>query len=85
MDLPHSISMQKNTSNTSPPTTGWSPTVPASEVGKFIWRREGQALAGDTPSTWSAPVCLTGVDGIGILEVVEYYAFSVRPVNILQH
>jgi hypothetical protein len=77
----------KNESNITAPSVGWSPTVPASEVGKFIWRREGQALAGDTPSTWSTPVCLTGVDGIGILEVVEYYALSdvSTEVNILSN
>lgn len=53
----------KNESNITAPSVGWSPTVPASEVGKFIWRREGQALAGETPSTWSTPVCLTGAKG----------------------
>jgi hypothetical protein len=55
----------KHTSNTTAPTTGWSDLMPASEAGKFIWRREARALSlgligsGD----WGGNVCLTGATG----------------------
>ena len=78
----------KHTSNTTAPTTGWSDLMPASEVGKFIWRREAKALSlgligsGD----WGGAVCLTGATGDpglpgapgkGIASiVVEYYKSS---------
>lgn len=78
----------KHSSNTTAPTTGWSDLMPASEAGKFIWRREAKALSlgligsGD----WGGAVCLTGATGDpglpgapgkGITSiVVEYYKSS---------
>ena len=53
----------KNTSNTSPPTTGWSATMPSSEPNKFIWRREATALSLDDVTAWVNTMCLTGSTG----------------------
>jgi hypothetical protein len=53
----------KNTSNTSPPTTGWSATMPSSEPNKFIWRREATALSLDDVTAWGNTMCLTGSTG----------------------
>ena len=75
MDLPHtqllilqtgsprSINMQKNSSNTIIPTAGWSAVRPSSEARKFIWRREGYALAYDDVQVWTNEICLTGATG----------------------
>ncbi|MGE0074122.1 MAG: collagen-like protein [Sphaerochaetaceae bacterium] len=54
----------KNASNMVAPTTGWDVNVPASEPGKFIWRREGYALAYIEVSAWVNEMCLTGATGI---------------------
>jgi hypothetical protein len=71
----------KHTSNTTPPTTGWSDLVPSSEAGKFIWRREARALSlgligsGD----WGGVICLTGATGDpgatgkGIVSITQEY------------
>ena len=53
----------KNTSNTTIPSSGWSTTVPVSEAGKFIWRREGYGLIVGDVSVWGNEVCLTGAKG----------------------
>lgn len=53
----------KNTSNTSPPTTGWSAAMPSSEPNKFIWRREASAISLEDISEWGNVVCLTGSTG----------------------
>ena len=53
----------KNASNTVAPTVGWDVNVPASEAGKFIWRREGYALVYNEVSTWVNAMCLTGTTG----------------------
>ena len=71
----------KHTSNTTAPTTGWSDLMPASEAGKFIWRREARALSlgligsGD----WGGVICLTGATGDpgatgkGIVSITQEY------------
>ncbi len=52
----------QSTSNTIPPTSGWSATAPSAVAGKFIWRREGTALTRAAVTSWHL-VCLTGDTG----------------------
>jgi len=55
----------KTTSDSIVPTTGWSATMPSSEPGKFIWRREAIALALEDvgEEDWGNEMCLTGATG----------------------
>ncbi|WP_319758421.1 tail fiber domain-containing protein [uncultured Sphaerochaeta sp.] len=53
----------KNTSDTTPPTTGWSTAMPSRTSGEFIWRREASALSLDDVTAWENTVCLTGATG----------------------
>lgn len=53
----------KNASNTVAPSIGWDVNIPASEAGKFIWRREGYALAYNEVPSWVNAMCLTGATG----------------------
>jgi hypothetical protein len=53
----------KNTSDTIPPTTGWSTAMPSRTSGEFIWRREASALSLDDVAAWGNAVCLTGATG----------------------
>ncbi len=52
----------QSTSNTIPPTSGWSATAPPAVAGQFIWRREGTALTRAAVASWHL-VCLTGDTG----------------------
>lgn len=51
-----------NSSETVPPTTGWSTATPERTPGTFIWSRTTTTYADDTTST-SNPVLLTGNTG----------------------
>lgn len=53
----------KNASNTVAPASGWNESMPASEAGKFIWRREGHALLISEVTDWGNEMCLTGATG----------------------
>ncbi|MBJ2356710.1 tail fiber domain-containing protein [Sphaerochaeta sp. S2] len=53
----------KNTSDTTPPDTGWSTAMPSRASGEFIWRREGSALSLEEVTAWGNTVCLTGATG----------------------
>jgi len=53
----------KNTSDTTPPTTGWSAAMPSRASGEFIWRREVSAISLADVTAWTAPMCLTGAKG----------------------
>jgi len=51
-----------NSSETVPPTTGWSPNTPVRTPGTFIWMRTTLTY-GDGTSSTTNPVLLTGNDG----------------------
>lgn len=50
------------TSETVPPTTGWSATAPAWEDGKYMWQKTTVLYADGTDYT-SDPTCITGATG----------------------
>ena len=50
------------TSETVPPTTGWSATAPAWEDGKYMWQKMTVLYADGTDYT-SDPTCITGATG----------------------
>ena len=60
----------QSTSNTIPPTSGWSATAPSAVAGKFIWRREGTALTRAAVTSWHL-VCLTGDTGSTVLKALR--------------
>lgn len=45
------------------PTSGWAASMPASQAGKFIWRREGYGYTYADVTAWGNPMCLTGATG----------------------
>ncbi len=52
-----------NTSETTAPTTGWGPAVPAPQVGYYVWKQERTKHADGTASAWSAAIRVTGSKG----------------------
>ncbi|MEA5030974.1 MAG: hypothetical protein VB025_02375 [Sphaerochaeta sp.] len=52
-----------NTSETVAPATGWSSTIPPSQMGYYLWRQERTAHADGSYSEWSAAVRITGAKG----------------------
>ena len=59
------IQFARNTSLTTAPTTGWSPTPPASQSGYYIWMRTGTVVPPATePTVWNTPIRQTGEAGL---------------------
>lgn len=54
----------KNTSTTTPPTTGWQDAPPTTTEGEFVWMRSGEVIPpATTPTTWTPATRITGVKG----------------------
>lgn len=54
----------KNTSTTTPPTTGWQDEPPIISEGEFVWMRSGDVIPPATePTTWTPATRITGVKG----------------------
>ena len=51
-----------HTSNTTPPTTGWSTDTPVHQEGQYIWMRAYTVKAGGQPN-YSSPTLVTGNTG----------------------
>ena len=56
------VEYASGTSQTIPPTSGWSTTAPAWQDGRYIWQRTVTTLADDTKSI-SEPTCIQGAKG----------------------
>ena len=52
-----------NTSETTAPSSGWSSSVPAPQVGYFIWKRSREAYADGTFGSWNTAFRVTGAKG----------------------
>ena len=78
------VEYASGTSQTTPPTSGWSTTAPAWQDGRYIWQRTVTTLADGTKSI-SEPTCIqgakgsqgaTGSSGTGVSQIVEQYYLS---------
>ena len=78
------VEYASGTSQTTPPTSGWSTTAPAWQDGRYIWQRTVTTLADGTKSI-SEPTCIqggkgaqgpAGKDGAGVSQIVEQYYLS---------
>ena len=56
------VEYASGTSQTTPPTSGWSTTAPAWQDGRYIWQRTVTTLADGTKSI-SEPTCIQGAKG----------------------
>ena len=56
------VEYARGTSQTTPPTSGWSTTAPAWQDGRYIWQRTVTTLADGTKSI-SEPTCIQGAKG----------------------
>ena len=56
------VEYASGTSQTIPPTSGWSTTTPAWQDGRYIWQRTVTTLADGTKSI-SEPTCIQGAKG----------------------
>ena len=56
------VEYASGSSQTSPPTSGWSTTAPAWQDGRYIWQRTVTTLANGTKSI-SEPTCIQGAKG----------------------
>lgn len=74
MTIYHTVS----TSNTAPPTSGWTTGEVIRVKGQYLWEKIVTKFTnGET--TESIPVCISGddgLDGVGIVSITEYYALS---------
>ena len=78
------VEYASGTSQTTPPTSGWSTTAPAWQDGRYIWQRTVTTLADGTKSI-SEPTCIQGAkgspgaagsSGTGVSQIVEQYYLS---------
>ena len=56
------VEYASSTSQTAPPTTGWSATAPAWASGRYVWQRTVTTMQDGTRST-SAATCISGANG----------------------
>jgi hypothetical protein len=72
------VEFAKNTSSTTPPTTGWTTTAPTLLEGEQLWTRTKTTYSSGSP-TYTTPANITpkkGDVGTGIESVTEEYAIS---------
>ena len=79
------VEYAQNTSNSTPPETGWSSTAPTHVEGQYIWMRTVVEY-GDSTYKTSSPVMLTGdagvgepgADGISVSSITPYFQLVVK-------
>ncbi|HPP40822.1 MAG TPA: hypothetical protein PK498_11090, partial [Candidatus Kapabacteria bacterium] len=72
------VEFAKNTSSTTPPTTGWTTTAPTLSEGEQLWTRTKTTYSSGSP-TYTTPANITpkkGDVGTGVESVTEEYAIS---------
>lgn len=65
-----------STSETNPPTSGWSSTAPIRTPGSFIWVKTVITF-GSGSTTETTPVLLTGNTGVGVEDTTVEYCYSI--------
>lgn len=73
-----SVTYQKSTSGTTPPTGSWTTTIPATSAGEYLWTKTVVTYS-DGTSTTSHSVSRNGSNGAagkGIKSVTNYYLAS---------